>query len=105
MNINPRYVIYHDLIGFKAYAKLVSAPERSEFVNIGKVIDETSNMLITKKNIEIKKYIKKDHVFRFKMPSKRQDQEDVYLEVLGTKIEGRPENRLRNLRKRRLLRR
>jgi len=49
-------------------------------------------MLITKKKKEIKKYIKKDYIFRFTL-------DDGMLEVNGTKIVGIPENRLRSLKK------
>ena len=96
MKINPRYVIYHDLIGFNVYARNKSKSYDSQFIDIGTVIDESKNMLITEKNNQIKKYIKKDHVFRISIDT---DQEKYKLEVNGQKIVGRPENRLRNLRK------
>ncbi len=96
MKVNPKYLIYHDLIGLQALVRHESKSEDVDFVEIGQIIDETKNIVITKKKNEIKKYIKKDHVFRFKLPS------DDLLEVNGTKIVGRPENRLRNLRRKRL---
>jgi RNase P/RNase MRP subunit p29 len=101
MKENPKYIIYHDLIGYYAYAKLVSKKKNEEFKDIGLVIDDTKNMLITKKNKEIKKYIKKDHVFRFMLPKEKNSDVENMLEVEGTKIVGRPENRLRLLRKKR----
>ena len=94
MNINPKYLIYHDLIGLNAFA---SKPKEKKFSDIGVVIDESKNMLITEKNKTIKKYVKKDYIFRFRFSNENND----ILEVLGTKIVGRPENRLRNLRKKR----
>ncbi len=98
--IDPKYLIYHDLIGISAYAK--SKSEIKEFSNIGIVIDETRNVLITNKdNNKIKKYIKKDYIFRFKMPNHKNSQENYYLEVQGDKIVGLPVNRLRSLRKKR----
>ena len=98
MNVNPKYLIYHDLIGLYAYAKLISKPKKKmNFSDIGMVIDESKNMLITEKNNTIKKYIKKDYIFRFQLSNENNNM----LEVLGTKIVGRPENRLRNLRKKR----
>ena len=52
MNINPKYLIYHDLIGLYAYAKLISKPKKKKnFSDIGMVIDESKNMLITEKKI------------------------------------------------------
>jgi len=104
MKANPKYLIYHDLIGFYAYAKLISKKKNENYKEIGMIIDDTKNMLITEKNKVIKKYIKKDHLFRFKLPSEKNDSEEYMVEVNGTKIVGRPENRLRNLRKRRWLR-
>ncbi len=104
MKANPKYLIYHDLIGLYAYAKLISKKKNEEYNDIGMIIDDTKNMLITEKNKITKKYIKKDHVFRFKLPSEKNDSEEHMLEVNGTKIVGRPENRLRTLRKKRWLR-
>ncbi|MHA1438721.1 MAG: ribonuclease P protein subunit [Promethearchaeota archaeon] len=97
--MNPKYIIYHDLIGFNAYAKLIPKSRKIGFKNIGIVIDETKNMLITETNKKIKKYIKKDHIFRFEIPNSND-----MLEVEGNKIVGDPINRLRNLKKRRRFR-
>ena len=96
MKINPRYVIYHDLIGFNVSIRNKSNSYDSQFIDIGTVIDESKNMLITEKNNQIKKYIKKDHMFRISIDT---DEEKYKLEVNGQKIVGRPENRLRRLRK------
>ena len=90
--INPKYLIYHDLIGFHTYAKLKSKTENSHFIYIGIVVDESNNMLIIEKAKKIKKYVKKDYIFRFKL------NRDL-LEVDGSKIVGIPENRLRSLKK------
>ncbi len=90
--ISPKYLIYHDLIGFHIYAKLKSELGNNSFSYIGIVIDETYNMLIIEKENKVKKYIKKDHIFRLKL------NEDL-LEVDGSKIIGIPENRLRRLKK------
>ncbi len=90
--ISPKYLIYHDLIGFSMQARLKSRPTHSKFMDVGVVIDDTQNMLISEKNNEIKKYIKKDYIFRFTL-------DDGMLEVNGSKIVGIPENRLRSLKK------
>ena len=90
--ISPKYLIYHDLIGFSMQARLKSKPTHSKFMDVGVVIDDTQNMLISEKNNEIKKYIKKDYIFRFTL-------DDGMLEVNGSKIVGIPENRLRSLKK------
>ena len=90
--ISPKYLIYHDLIGFNMQTKLKSNPTHSKFKDAGVVIDDTQNMLISEKNNAIKKYIKKDYIFRFAL-------DDGMLEVNGLKIVGIPENRLRSLKK------
>jgi RNase P/RNase MRP subunit p29 len=101
MKANPKYIIYHDLIGFHAYAKRITKKKKENYEDIGMIIDDTKNMLITEKNNLTKKYIKKEHIFRIKLQSEKNDSEQYLLEVKGIKIVGRPENRLRNLRKRR----
>ena len=99
MRFNPKYLIYHDLIGLKAFAKDVKKPNSSRFLDIGEIIDESKNMIITEKEKKIKKYIKKDYIFRFELPKKKAHEEEYLLEVIGTKIVGHPLNRLRNLKK------
>ncbi|MFX1301848.1 MAG: ribonuclease P protein subunit [Promethearchaeota archaeon] len=101
--INPKYFIYHDLIGFKTFAKPKSMSKDKKFLNLGVVIDETRNMIIIEKDNNIKKYIKKDYIFRFKISEYMNDGEDYYLEVQGEKIVGFPVNRLRSLKKKRWL--
>jgi RNase P/RNase MRP subunit p29 len=103
--IDPKYVIYHDLIGIQAYARLKSKKNNEEFKYIGIVIDETKNMLITDREDKIKRYIKKDYIFRFKIPNFENKEDDYCLEVQGNKIIGLPVNRLRSLKKRRWFKR
>ncbi|MHA1488330.1 MAG: ribonuclease P protein subunit [Promethearchaeota archaeon] len=104
MKVNPKFLIYHDLIGLDVRAKLKSKPEYSKYSDIGVVIDESKNILITEKNKKLKKYIKKDHVFRFKLPNHEGNKNKYLLEVNGLKIVGLPENRLRILKKKKRLR-
>ncbi|MFX1309624.1 MAG: ribonuclease P protein subunit [Promethearchaeota archaeon] len=103
MMSNPKFLIYHDLIGFYALAKPKSSLNDKKFLPIGVVIDETRDMLITKKKNKLKKYIKKDHIFRFKIPNQMNEGKNYYLEVQGNKIVGLPVNRLRSLKKKRWL--
>ncbi|MHA1688573.1 MAG: ribonuclease P protein subunit [Promethearchaeota archaeon] len=105
--LSPRYIIYHDLIGFHLLAKSKSKPKSKakakilEFKDIGIVTDESRNMIITKKKNKIKKYIKKDYIFRVIVPNSKKYGNELVLEVDGDKIVGLPENRLRSLRKKR----
>ena len=100
MTVNPRYVIYHDLMGYEALSRPKSKHPKVDFSDIGDVIDETRNMIITQKDTQIKKYIKKDYIFRFRIKEKEGD-EVILVEVDGDKIVGLPINRLRSLRKKR----
>ena len=99
--LDPKYLIYHDLIGIQAYARLNSKKNSQNFPYIGNIIDETRNMLITEREGKVKKYIKKDYIFRFKITNLRNDEEDYLLEAPGIKIVGLPVNRLRSLKKKR----
>ncbi len=101
--LNPNFIIYHDLIGIYALIKTKSKLNDNKFSPIGVVIDETRDMLITEKNNKIKKYIKKDHIFRFKLPNYENDGMYYYVEVPGNKLIGLPVNRLRSLKKKRRL--
>ena len=99
MKIDPKYLIYHDLIGLESWALRNDKLKTGDFESIGTVIDETRNMLITVINNKRKKYIKTNHTFRFKLPN--EDKEPIVLEVVGHKIVGRPENRIKNIKKKR----
>ena len=101
--INPKFLIYHDLIGIFAYAKPKSKSNEKQFLPIGVVIDETRDMLIIENATNVKRYIKKDYIFRFKIPNYLNEGEEYYLEVQGNKIVGLPVNRLRSLKKKRWL--
>ena len=103
MTVNPKYLIYHDLIGLNASVRPKVKPNSEIFLDIGKIIDESKHMLITKKDSTIKKYVKKDYVFRLKLPKNTENEKDRSLEVNGEKIVGRPENRLRSLKKKKWL--
>jgi RNase P/RNase MRP subunit p29 len=94
--ISPNYLIYHDLIGFEVFLKLKSKIKESDYLINGIIIDETKNLVIIQNNNQIKKYIKKDYIFRFKI-------DNDLLEIDGSKIVGKPENRLRSLKKKKWL--
>lgn len=100
---DPRFLIYHDLIGINTFAKPKSRLKDKNFLQIGIVIDETRDMIITEKNNKIKKYIKKDYIFRFEISQFMDDEVKYYLEVEGNRIVGLPVNRLRSLKKKRWL--
>jgi RNase P/RNase MRP subunit p29 len=103
MMTNPKFLIYHDLIGVYVLAKPRSMLKDKDFSSIGIVVDETRDMLITRKNEKLKKYIKKDYIFRFEISNPFNEGKLYYLEVQGNKIVGLPINRLRSLKKKRWL--
>ena len=94
--ISPKYLIYHDLIGFEVFLRHKSKSKESEFQKKGTIVDETRNLVIIQNENKIKKYIKKDYIFRFILKNE-------LLEVDGSKIVGKPENRLRSLKKKKWL--
>lgn len=104
MKYNPNYLIYHDLIGIQGYACNKFHSHQPNFADIGVVVDDTQDLLFTQKNESIKKWIKKDYMFRFSLPDTTWGK-SVLLEVDGSTIVGRPENRLRSLKKKRWYRR
>ncbi len=101
--IDPRLLIYHDLIGIHAFVKSTSRSRDNNFSPIGIVVDETRDMIITEKENKIKKYIKKDYIFRFEISHFMNEEVEYHLEVQGSKIIGLPVNRLRSLKKKRWL--
>ena len=93
--IDPKYLAYHDLIGFKVLVKQNTSKAR--FKDRGIIIDDTKNLLIVKENNKTKKFVKKHHQFRVLF-------EGGILEIDGDKIIGVPENRLRSLKKKKSMR-
>ena len=94
---NPKYLIYRDLIGLKVQGQKKNKT-RQDFNDLGEVSDETYNLLITSSGIDsktnqqtFKKYIKKNYIFRFELPT---ENEILIVEVDGNKILKRPENRI-----------
>ncbi len=101
MKINEKYLIFHDLIGYDVQIKSKFRSTNQVFLDSGMIIDETKNIITTKKDDKIKKYIKKDNIFKIITleTEKNNNNEKFELEVDGDRIIGRPENRLRNLKK------
>ena len=99
----PENLIYRDLIGLEVYVKNKNPKINCEFRYAGRVIDETYNLLISsieedpkKYDVNQKKFIKKNYVFRFKLPT---ESEIITIEIDGSKIQKLPENRIKSLRK------
>ena len=93
--IDPKYLAYHDLIGFRVLVK--HKKSKARFIDNGVIIDDTKNLLIVKEDNKTKKLVKKDYQFRVLF-------EGGILEIDGDKIIGVPENRLRSLKKKKSMR-
>jgi len=93
---NPKYFIYQDLIGVQIYAKNKFI-EWWEFKFIGTVVDETKNTLLVENDNHVKQYVKDQYIFQCWLP--QQDGSLKLLQFEGKKIVGRPENRIKLIRK------
>ena len=104
MPITAKNIVFHEFIGLlvkvrqKSGNKSRSAQPSHEFRTEGVVVDETKHLfLVETKAHEIKKIIKKNSVLRVTLP----DEAGTVVEIDGTKLVGNPEDRLKNIRKKR----
>jgi len=94
MPITPRNILNHELIGLRA--KVVKSTHQGYVGIEGLVVDETMNMLVIMEDSgKIKMIPKKCCTFRFKLPS------GIIVEVEGSYLVGRPEDRVKRLAKKR----
>jgi RNase P/RNase MRP subunit p29 len=99
LRYNPKYFVYEDLIGMTIYAKSKYISTWTDFVLIGTVADETKNMLLVQSESGYKKYIKNQYLFQVWLPQSTGMAK--LLQFDGQKIVGRPENRIKQIRKNR----
>ena len=92
------------MIGLNVWIKNKFKAKPQEFIPIGKVIDETYNLIITSTmdnpedyRQDTKKYLKQNYLFRFQLPNAINGYD--LLEVDGVKLLKRPENRIKQIRK------
>lgn len=86
--INPRNLIYHELIGLEVEISSAKDPTHEKIA--GKVIDETRNtILVGKRSGGRARIPKATSTFAFKLPDGRE------ILVDGRAIMGRPEERLK----------
>jgi len=86
-------IVQGELIGLDA--KVVKSTNPSNIGISGKVIDETRNTLVIRQNEENRVVIKETAVFQFALPN------GTMVEVVGTAISGRSEDRVKRKPKRR----
>ncbi len=86
-------IVQSELIGL--HAKVVRSTNPSNIGITGKVIDESRNTLVIRQNENDKVVVKETAVFHFALPNGNM------VEVEGTAILGRPEDRVKRKPKRR----
>jgi RNase P/RNase MRP subunit p29 len=98
MPITPKNLIYHELIGLPVWVYPLKPAAASQGPVVGGVVvDETHQMLVVETSTKKRKWIiKQSHKFRFTLP---QPGGPVVVEVNGNALWGRPEKRLKRLRK------
>jgi len=94
--LTPRNIVKHELIGIEVKVIRDSNPINQSIS--GKVIDETRNTLIIKQGSLTRRIAKKEAVFYFRL-------HDSYIEVHGSNLVARPEDRVKKRNKRALWRR
>jgi len=88
-NINEKNFLCHELIGLKA--KIIESTDTGRVGVLGRIVDETMNLLVIEtKNRELK-IPKKEVVLRLWLPNKKT------VQVQGSKIIYRPEDRVKAL--------
>jgi len=90
--ITASNVLRHELIGLDV--KVVDDSNRGNISLSGKVVDETRNTLLIRQRGKLKRIVKQNALFHFRLP-------EGVVEVAGRALVGRPEDRV----KRRLRRR
>jgi ribonuclease P protein subunit POP4 len=97
----PSTLIYHELIGLEI--KVIHSTNPVLIGVLGRVIDETKNMLIVKnsKSRELK-IPKADSEFLFRIPaelSEKGRRSDTFVKIQGNLLLSQPENRIKNIKK------
>ena len=87
--IKPSDLLYHELIGLEV--SIVNSPDPDQIGLSGVVIDETHGLLIIDTQRGVKRIPKSNRIFRFTLPSR------IKVEVLGDKLVGRPEERVKRV--------
>ncbi|MCW1309531.1 MAG: ribonuclease P protein component 1 [Candidatus Nanoarchaeia archaeon] len=84
--ISPKNITRHELIGLKV--KVKKSINNSYEKIVGKVVDETKNMLVIEQMGREKMVPKKDTIFEFEIEGRK-------IRIDGNLLIGRPEHRLK----------
>jgi ribonuclease P protein subunit POP4 len=101
VEILPSTLIYHELIGLEV--KVIHSTNPVLTGTLGRVIDETKNMLIIEnsKSRELK-IPKADSEFIFRIPvklSQKGRRSDIFVKIQGNLLLSQPESRIKNIKK------
>ena len=101
VEIIPSTLIYHELIGLEV--KVICSTNPVLTGTLGRVIDETKNMLIIE-NLQSRelKIPKADSEFLFRIPtelSEKGRRSDTFVQIQGNLLLSQPENRIKNIKK------
>ena len=94
---DPKYVVYLDLIGRELYAKHKTLPEWITFRYLGTIYSETKYTLMVQTEDGIKQYIKDHFIFRCNL--QQSPSESKIVEFDGGKVIGKPEQRIKKIKK------
>lgn len=83
---NPGNILWHELIGLEA--KVIRSTNKSHIGISGTIVDESRKTLIIKEGEGHKRVPKKDSIFRLRLECRE-------VEVEGTALYGRPEDRVK----------
>jgi ribonuclease P protein subunit POP4 len=101
VEIIPSTLIYHELIGLDV--KVIHSTNPVLTGNLGRVIDETRNMLIIENSQSRElKIPKADTEFLFRVPaelSEKGRRSDTFVKIQGNLLLSQPENRIKNIKK------
>lgn len=101
VEIRPSTLIYHELIGLEV--KVIHSTNPVLTGTLGRVINETKNMLIIENSQSREKKIPKaDSEFLFRIPAELSEigrRSDTFVKIQGNLLLSQPENRIKNIKK------
>ena len=101
VEIIPSTLIFHELIGLEV--KVIHSTNPVLIGTLGRVINETKNMLIIENSQSREQKIPKaDSEFLFRIPaelSEKGRRSDTFVKIQGNLLLSQPENRIKNIKK------
>ena len=92
ISVTARNILRHELVGLNV--EVISGSNKCYSAISGRVVDESRNTLMIKQGETVKRVEKKGTHFRFRLP-------EGYVDVEGSALVSRPEDRVKRKSKRR----